>query len=124
MVRTAPAKKRKQSTIAGISSWSTRMRGLPQLSASSVAKASASRLDGVGELQQERRALGGRGARPGLRRPSSAACDRGVDLRRGGIGKLDDGLLGLGIEHASGASVPATNFEPISICVSSMTVLH
>ena len=43
MLRTAPAKKRKQSETAGISSWSTRILGLPQFSASSVAKVSASR---------------------------------------------------------------------------------
>ena len=40
--RTAPAKKRQQSTIAGISSFSTALIGLPQLSASSAANASAS----------------------------------------------------------------------------------
>ncbi len=43
MLRTAPAKKRKQSEMAGISSCNTRIRGLPQFRASSVAKASASR---------------------------------------------------------------------------------
>ena len=39
---TAPAKKRKQSTMAGISSRSTAVRGLPQFKDSSAAKASAS----------------------------------------------------------------------------------
>ncbi len=40
--RTAPAKKRQQSTIAGISSFFTALIGLPQFSASSAAKPSAS----------------------------------------------------------------------------------
>ena len=55
-------------------------------------------LDGVGELQQERRALGRRGARPGLE-GLRGRIDRRVDLRRRGLGQLDDSLLGLGIEH-------------------------
>ncbi len=64
MVRTAPAKKRKQSTIAGISSLSTALIGLPQLSASSAAKAFASASMRVGDLQQVAGALRRRGARP------------------------------------------------------------
>ena len=55
-------------------------------------------LDGVGELQQERRALGRRGARPGLER-LLGRIHRRVDLRGRGIGELDDGLLGLGVDH-------------------------
>jgi hypothetical protein len=42
MLRTAPAKKRQQSTMAGISSFLTALIGLPQFSASSAAKPSAS----------------------------------------------------------------------------------
>jgi hypothetical protein len=42
ITRAAPAKKRRQSTIAGISSFFTALSGLPQFCASSVAKSSAS----------------------------------------------------------------------------------
>ena len=55
-------------------------------------------VDGVGELQQQRRALGRRGARPGLER-LRGGFHRRVDLRGRRVGKLDDGLLGLGIDH-------------------------
>ena len=55
-------------------------------------------VDGVGELQQKGRALGRRGARPGLE-GLRRGIHRFIDLNGRGIGKLDDGLLGLGIDH-------------------------
>ena len=55
-------------------------------------------IDGVGELQQKGRALGGRGARPGLE-GLGRGIHRFIDLSGRSIGELDDGLLGLGIDH-------------------------
>ena len=112
MVRTAPAKKRKQSTIAGISSLQhARCCGLPQFSASSAAKASASRLDAVGELQQQRRALGRRGARPGLRRPSRAAATAASTCAGEASGSLTMVSSVFGLRTLLGASVPVDEFR-------------
>jgi hypothetical protein len=66
--RAAPAKKRKQSMIAGSSSASARAERLRL------------RLDAIGELQEPRRALGGRGARPGGERRDRGG-NGGIDLR-------------------------------------------
>src|SRR3989338_5971211 len=75
--RTAPAKKRKQSTIAGISSPRAALIGLPQFSASSAAKASAS-----GSLRAAARGLGGL---PAVR-PQGGERGRGRVSARGGGG--------------------------------------
>ncbi len=56
-------------------------------------------IDGVGELQQKRRTLGGRGARPGLE-GFRRGIHRFIDLNGRSIGELDDGFLGLGIDHS------------------------
>ncbi len=58
-------------------------------------------IDGIGELQEQARALGGGRARPGLER-LRGSIHRFVDLRGRGIGELDDRLLGLGIDHGLG----------------------
>ena len=77
-------------------------------------------VDGVGELQQQRRALGGRRARPGLER-LRGGFDRSVDLRRRGVGEADDRLLGLGIDHGSRAHrCRQRNSRQSTCCVSSM----
>ena len=55
-------------------------------------------VDGIGELQQQARPLGGGGARPGLE-GLGRGLNGGIDLGRRGIGKRDDRLLGLGIDH-------------------------
>ena len=56
-------------------------------------------IDGVGELQQKGRTLGRRGARPGLE-GLRRGIHRFIDLNGRSIGELDDGFLGLGIDHA------------------------
>jgi hypothetical protein len=97
----------------------TRILGFPQFSVSSVAKASASRSMASASFNQKPGTLSRRRARPGLKR-LRGRVHRSVDLRRRGIRQLNNRLLGLGIVTASAASAPATNFDPISIFVSSI----
>ena len=80
--RAAPAKKRNTSAIAGISSFSAAAAACPCCRDSSLAYAAPSAFDAIGEPQQQRRAVLGRGLRP-RRRRSLGRGDRRIDLGRG-----------------------------------------
>ena len=119
MLRTAPAKKRKQSEIAGISSCSTRILGLPQFSASSVANASASRSMASASFNSSAERSAGV-VRDQDWNAFAAAFTAASTCAGEASGRVTIVSSVLGLITASGASVPATNFAPINICVSSM----
>ena len=119
MLRTAPAKKRKQSDTAGISSCRTRILGLPQLSASSVAKASASLSTASASFDRSAERSAGV-VRDQVSNALSAAFTAASTCATEASGRVTMVSSVLGLITASAASVPATNFAPINISVSSI----
>src|SRR5262249_32678866 len=119
MLRAAPAKNRKESTTPGISSCSTRMRGLPQLSASNVAKASASFSMASASLSSRPERSAGV-VRDQALKAAVAAFTAASTCATEASGTVTMVSSVLGLITSSGASVPATNFAPTNIFVSSM----
>src|SRR5262245_50297385 len=118
-LRTAPAKKRKQSEAAGISSCSMRIFGLPVLSASSAAKDSASlSMASANFNRRVERAAGV--VRDQVWNAFSAALTAASTWAGVASGSSTIFASVLGLSTASASPAPATNFEPINICVSSM----
>ncbi len=102
--------------MAGISSLSTALTGLPQFSASSVGEILGLGLDALGDLQQVDGALGRRGARPGGEGLFGGG-DGGLDLRSeaSGRSRILAPVRGLSTVSRLGSG---SNFEPMSMSVS------
>ena len=109
-MRTAPAKKRKQSTTAGISSFRTKWRGLPQFSASRSAYVSA-------WCSIESASFSSRLARSaGVVRDQVGECSVGgphrfVDLVDVRFGDFDDHFTGARISYLFANALPFLKFR-------------
>src|SRR4249920_260478 len=120
--RAAPAKKRKQSTMAGSSSLSTRTRGFPQLSDSSSAKAAAScSMRSASFSSRSERSCGV--VWPQLLNADRAAATAASTCAALASGTVATGLPVAGLTMDSSAPWPGMNLPLISRLVSNMLVL-